>query len=210
MLSLVKKASDLQHERAYSNEYIEIHGLSLLRGSLIEFYGQTSAGKSSFVLSLFAMLTNNGEICSVVDVDNSFDPPTAKSGGIKLNNILWIKCGGAIEAALTASDYLVQARSFGAIWINLNHTPNNEINAIPTTSWYRFRNKIKNSPTLLIVTAVSPVIGSAKQQSIQFSKAKTVWTGIGKCKLLKEFSVNLESQKPLTAMPIKTLLRKDY
>jgi len=210
MLSLVKKASELQHERTYANEFIEINGLSLLRGSLSEFYGQTSAGKSSFVFSLFAMLTNNGEVCALVDVNNSFDPPSAKSGGIKLNNLLWIKCGGDVEAAFTASDYLIQARSFGAIWINLNDTPQNAIDAIPTASWYRFRNKIKDSPTLLILTTAGPVIGSAKQQSIHLSKTKTIWTGIGKFKLLKEFRVNLESQKPLLTSPIKTLIRKEY
>lgn len=206
----MKSARKLNEEREFNHEEIEIHGLALKRGGLIEFCGAMSSGKVSVLMNLLSELTNRGEICAVVDVDNSFDPPSAKEFDIKLNNILWAKCGGDLEAAVTVTDYLVQARSCGVIWLNLKHTDRKSINAIPISYWYRFRTKLKDSPTLLIVTAVSETVGSAKTQGFYFENTKTTFTGIDRFKLLKEFQVSCEPRKTADATRTWTRLYKEY
>jgi len=70
-----------------------------------------------------AKLTTTGEICAVVDSTDGFDPCTAFLAGVELENILWVRCGGDIEKSFMAADYLVQAKGFGAIWLNLNGLP---------------------------------------------------------------------------------------
>src|SRR5687767_12504721 len=108
-LSLVKSLSHLQEEQKYSEEILlESVGLTLTRGSLAEITGEPSSGKTSLSLSLISKLTTDGEICGVVDASNSFDPCSAFSAGVELENLLWIKCGGDIENAFMAADYLVQ------------------------------------------------------------------------------------------------------
>src|SRR6266700_6908666 len=161
-LSLVKKLSHLQEEQRCSDEVLlESAGLAFTRGSIAEIAGSQSSGKTSLALSLLAKLTAVGEICAVVDSTNSFDPCSAVLAGVELENLLWVKCGGRLEKAFMSADYLLQAKGFGAIWLNLNGLPQQKLRLIPKTYWYRYRNRIKETPTLLLVTTEEPVTGSA-------------------------------------------------
>src|ERR671913_66201 len=110
-LSLVKSLSHLQEEQKYSDEILlESAGLAFTRGTVAEIAGQASSGKTSVLLSLFSKLTAAGEICAVVDSANSFDPCSSVLAKVELQNLLWIKCGGNMENAFMAADYLVQAK----------------------------------------------------------------------------------------------------
>jgi hypothetical protein len=195
-LSLVKKLSRLKEEQKYSEEILlEPTGLALTRGSLIEIAGGPSSGKTSLCLSLLSRLTRNGEICAVVDSANSFDPCSAVSAGVELENLLWVKCDSDMEKAFMAADYLVQAKGFGAVWLNLNSVPKQQIRSVPRTYWYRYRTRIKETPTLFIVTAEEPVSGSASQHSFLFSRKRAAWSGTGRFKLLRELCSSLHSTK---------------
>src|SRR5688572_18654495 len=177
-LSLVKSLSRLKEEQKHSDEVLlESAGIVLTRGTLTEIAG--SSGKTSLSLSLLAKLTRTGEICAVVDTANSFDPCSAVLGGVALENLLWVKCGGNIEHAFMAADYLVQAKGFGAVWLNLNGIPRHQLKFVPRTFWYRYRNRIKETPTLLLVTAEEPIAGSASQNAFVFSRERTIWSGTG-------------------------------
>src|ERR1041384_1143168 len=114
-LSLVKKLSHLQEEQKNSQEYLEAGNLRLLRGSLTEFVGAQSTGKTSLTFMLLAALTQQGEICAVVDLNNAFNPRSAAASGITLENLLWVRCGGDIEHAFKAVDNLIQPKTFGLI-----------------------------------------------------------------------------------------------
>jgi len=120
-LALVKSLAHLQEEQKFSDEILlESAGLAFTRGTLAEIAGCPSSGKTSLALSLLAKLTAAGEICAVIDSSNSFDPGSAFLAGVELENLLWVKCGGRLEKAFMSADYLVQAKGFGAIWLNLN------------------------------------------------------------------------------------------
>jgi hypothetical protein len=198
-LSLVKKLSYFKDEQKFSQEFIEINGLCLLRGSLTEVIGE---GKTSLSLMLLSALTRSGEICSIVDHSNSFDPHSAEFNNVILENLLWVKCGGSIENAFSATDQLIQAKGFGSIWLHLNNLSAHDLNSIPSSYWYRFRTKIKDSQTLLVVTVQRPVLGSASTQSFYLDKYQTVWLGSGRFKLLKELQINLNARKPFSIKPI--------
>ena len=197
-LSLVKKLSYFQEEQKNSQEFVEISGLSLLRGSLTEFIGE---GKTSLSLTLLSLLTQNGEVCSIVDFSNSFDPCSAQFNNVVLDNLLWIRCSGSLENTFAAVDNLIQAKGFGVIWLHLNNLPLNELARIPNSYWFRFRTKIKGSQTLLIVTAKKTVLGSASSQSFYLDKYQTIWSGAGRFKLLKELQINLNTKKPFLLKP---------
>ena len=196
-LSLVKSLSHLQEEQKYSHEFIEAAGLRILRGSLSEIVGEAGSGRVALSLALLTNLTREGEVCAIVDVTDSFNPESAFLCGVMLENILWIKCGGDVEKAFTSVDYLIQAKGFGAIWLNLNFVSLRQMRCIPSSYWYRFRVGVSGSPTVVLVTSNESILGSASSQSYSLKRKNSNWSGAGRFKLLKEFQTDLHSRKPL-------------
>src|SRR5690348_8661238 len=99
-LSLVKSLFHLKEEQKHSDEiFLEHVGLAFIRGSLAEISGGPSSGKTSLTLALLSKLTQEGEVCAVVDSINSFDPCSASLAGVELENLLWVKCDGNMENA---------------------------------------------------------------------------------------------------------------
>jgi recA bacterial DNA recombination protein len=210
-LSLVKSLAHLKEEQKYTDEILlEFAGIALTRGSIAEIVGEPSSGKTSLSLSLLAKLTTAGEICGVVDTCNSFDPRSAVLAGVELDNLLWVRCGGFIEKAFMSADYLVQAKGFGAIWLNLNGLPQQQLRFVPKTYWYRYRNRIKETPTLFIVTASEHVTGSASARSFRLSRQRTGWSGSGRFKLLRELHLKMNSMKGAYTDAFETKIGFDY
>ncbi|MFN2411452.1 MAG: hypothetical protein ABR535_00135 [Pyrinomonadaceae bacterium] len=210
-LSLVKTLTYLKEERKHSDRIlIESAGLALTRGTIAEMVGGPSSGKTSVMLSLLSKLTRTGEICAVVDSSNRFDPCTAFLAGVELENLLWVRCGGAIEKAFTAADYLVQAKGFGAVWLNLSGISTHALRLVPRTYWYRYRTRIKETPTLMLITAEEPMTGPASQSSFVFSRERIEWSGTGRYKLPKEFHLSIHSRREFYGKPLLTKIKFDY
>ena len=210
-LSLVKSLSHLKEEQRFNDELVlDSIGLALTRGTVTEIAGEPSSGKTSVVLALLAKLTAAGEICAAVDAVDGFDPCTAALAGVELNNLLWVRCGGDIEKAFMSADYLVQAKGFGAIWLNLCGLPERQLRMVPKTYWYRYRTRIKETPTLFIVTSTESVTGSAAHHALVFSCERTVWSGSGSFKLLREFHIKMHSRREIWGQPIRTKVEVDY
>jgi hypothetical protein len=210
-LSLVKRLSRLQEEQKHSDEIVlESAGFSFARGSVIEIAGGASSGKTSLSFTLLAKLTAAGEICAVVDSANSFDPCSASLAGVRNENLLWVRCGGNLEKAFMSADHLVQAKGFGAIWLNLNGLSQSQLRMVPKTYWYRYRTRVKDTPTLFLVTAEEHVTGSASQQSFVFSREHVAWSGSGRFKLLREFHLKTHSQKGYCGEAMRMKIEMDY
>jgi hypothetical protein len=210
-LSLVKTLSHLQQEQRHVDEIgLEAHGVTLARGSIAEFAGRASTGKTSIALSVMAQLTMAGEVCSLVDSTGSFDPVSARAAGVELANLLWVRCGGELEKAFLAADHLVQAKGFGCVWLNLCGLPQQQLRRVPRTYWYRYRSRIKETPTVFLITAEEPVTGSAAQQSFQLEREEARWSGTGRFKLLREFHLRHHSRKNNFAPPQRTRIEMDY
>jgi hypothetical protein len=211
-LSLVKSASHLQEEQRHFDEIIlEFTGLAFTRGSVVEVAGGAASGKTAVALSLLAKLTVDGEICAVVDSSNGFDPRSASVSGVALENLLWVRCDGDVEKAFLAADHLVQAKGFGAIWLNLSGLSLQKLRMVPKTYWYRYRTRIKGTPTLLFVTARESVTGSASQQAFTFSRnEKAKWSGKGRFKLLRSLHIDMTSRKQFYGGPMRTMMEMNY
>lgn len=211
-LSLVKTLSQVQEEQRHYDEIVleSAGGLALTRGTIAEVAGGVSVGKTGLMLSVLSRLTAAGEICAVVDACDRFDPRSARLSGVQLENLLWVRCGGEIEKAFMAADHIVQARGFGAIWLNLCGVPLHKLKLVPKTYWYRYRTRIKESPTLLLVTAEGSVTGSASQDSFSFSRERAHWSGSGRFKLLREFRIRMHSRKQFYGRPLPANLTMSY
>ncbi len=210
-LSLVKTLTHLKEEKNHSEEIsLESVGLSFTRGTIAEIAGGPSTGKTSLLLSLLSKLTRTGEVCAVVDSCDGFDPYSAVSSGVELDNLLWVRCGGNIEKAFMSADYLVQAKGFGAVWLNLNGLAQRDLRMVPKTYWYRYRTRIKETPTMLMVTAEEPVTGSASQQAFTLSRQPAQWKGKGRFKLLDKLMTDIHSRKEFYGKPSLTEIKFSY
>ncbi|MFN6964493.1 MAG: hypothetical protein ACK4S4_12095 [Pyrinomonadaceae bacterium] len=195
-LSLVKSLAHLKEEQKFSEEVLlDSIGLSLVRGTLCEIVGGPSSGRTSLLLNLLAKLTSEGEICAVVDSTGGFDPRSAALSSVVLDNLLWVRCGGELENAFAAADLLVQAKGFGLVWLNLAGLPAAKLDLVPRSYWYRYRNRIKETPMLFVVTAEAAVAGSASQQAFSLVRSRASWSGVGRYKLLRELHVKMHSRK---------------
>jgi len=210
-LSLVKPVSRLREELRQTEEVrLEHFGLEFTRGTLVEIVGGAGSGKRSLGLSLLAKLTSAGEICALVDSCGGFDPCTAHLAGVELQNLMWIRCGSEVEKAFMSADLLVQAKGFGAIWLDLTGLSERKLRLVPKTYWYRFRTRIKETPTLMFITSKEPVTGSASQRAFEFSRERTVWSGKGKFKLLREFYLKMHSRKEFYSDAFRTRIEMEY
>ena len=57
----------------------------LPRGSLTEICGPPCSGKTSFLISTLASRTAASEVCALVDARDAFDPRSAETAGVRLN-----------------------------------------------------------------------------------------------------------------------------
>src|SRR5271165_3550951 len=75
----------------------------LPQGCLTEIFGPASSGRTSLMLAAMAEATGGGDVCALVDAGDAFDPASAAAAGVRLERLLWVRCGGDAERALKAA-----------------------------------------------------------------------------------------------------------
>ena len=76
------------------------------RGTLTEVSGAASSGRTTFLYALLAAVSGAQEFCALIDAEDAFDPSSAMAAGVRLSQVLWVRCGGNVEHALKAADLL--------------------------------------------------------------------------------------------------------
>ena len=169
----------------------------LSRGSIVELYGLRSSGKASLLVHILAQATRRGEICAVIDCQDSFHPVWASAAGVRLENLLWVRCRRNVEHAIRAVDLLLHAGGFGVILLDLCETPQRVLQRIPLSYWYRFRRAVEHTPTILLVCAETPQAKACCVSSIQTRHKAFHWTGKAPFLLLRGLEMNVLLRKPV-------------
>lgn len=132
-------------------EVPEIDGLTggLPRGALTEICGPAGAGRTSVLLAAMAARTEAAEVCALVDARDAFDPHAAAEAGVRLEQLLWVRCRN-VDQVLRTADLLIQGGGFGLIALDLGDTPARMARAIPLPVWFRMRRAVENTPTILV------------------------------------------------------------
>jgi recombination protein RecA len=144
------------------------------RGALTEIAG---FGRTAFLYSLLAAASAGEEFCAVIDAENAFDPVSAAAAGVCLSQVLWVRCGGNVEHAIKVADLLVQAGGFGMVAIDLGDTPVNVVQRIPLAAWFRLRQAIGNTKTILVSLAQCIHARSCSALKIEFGRERVLWRG---------------------------------
>ena len=142
------------------------------RRALSEICGPPSSGRTTFLMSLLAHATRNGECCALVDATDCFDPSSAESSGVQLSRLLWLRCGGEsksagkpkntkpelkpVEQAFATADLLLQGGGFGLLMVDLGGVPSRLISKVPLSTWFRFSRAVEDKPTALVFLLAEP------------------------------------------------------
>ncbi|HLY18062.1 MAG TPA: hypothetical protein VKR61_12610 [Bryobacteraceae bacterium] len=173
----------------------------LPRGCLTEVYGPASSGRTSLTLAAMAQSTGRGEVCALVDASDAFDPASAASAGVRLEQLLWVRCGGRAEHALKAADLLVQGGGFGLVVMDLGDTPAATARRISLTSWFRLRRAVEHTPTVLLVVEQQPLAKTCASLVLEMRRESGAWPGMPGCsRLLRGIRVRAERRKPVPAL----------
>lgn len=127
----------------------------LPRGGLTEICGTSCSGRTSLLISALASRTADAEVCAFIDGRDAFDPHSAEAAGVKLNQLLWVRCRN-IDQALRSADLLLQSGGFGLVALDLADIPPETVRHVPLNVWFRFRRAVEDTPTIFLVVEQEP------------------------------------------------------
>ena len=166
-------------------EIDDMLGGGIPRSSITEISGLVSSGKTSFVLSTMAAITQAGNACAWVDANDTLSPESAAAAGIELRRLLWLRMSSErstkligkpwsrLEQALTATDLLLHAGGFGSVVLDLSDALPQHAMRIPLATWYRFRLAAEQARTALILLTESPCASSCAALVLRCGLADT-------------------------------------
>lgn len=153
-------------------EVDEMLGGGIPRGSITEVSGAASTGKTSFALSAIASITQLGNACAWVDVNDALSPEATAAAGVELRRLLWLRMSAErgkkvadkpwsrMEQALKATDLLLQTGGFGAIVLDMSDVLPQHARRIPLATWYRFRLAAEQARSALVFLTQSSCTSS--------------------------------------------------
>jgi hypothetical protein len=179
-------------EKKAAGEFLPSEVGEIPRGALTEIAGAASSGCTSLLYSLLATASSGQEFCALLDAEDAFDPESAAAAGVRLSQVLWVRCGGNVEHALKAADLVAQAGGFGFVAIDLGDSPTKIIRRIPLAAWFRLRHAVENTSTALVVLAQQIHAHSCSALKIELSRSRTLWQGQSPGCLLEGFEATAQ------------------
>jgi recombination protein RecA len=150
----------------------------LPRGGLTEICGPASSGRTSVLMAAMAARTKAAEVCALVDARDAFDPQSAAEAGVRLGQLLWVRCRN-VDQALRAADLLIQGGGFGLIALDLGDTPARMARAIPLPVWFRMRRAVENTPTILVALEQEANAKTCASLVLRLEAREARWTKTG-------------------------------
>lgn len=146
-------------------------------GALTEIAGPVSSGRTTVLCALLAEATSGGGFCALIDTQGAFDPASAAAAGVRLSQVLLVRCSGNPEHALKAADMLVQAGGFGLVALDLADTPVKISRRIPLAAWFRLRRAVQNTKTALVSVGACFNASTSASVKIELVRDRAVWRG---------------------------------
>jgi recombination protein RecA len=189
----------------------------LPRGCLTEIFGPASSGRTTLLLAALAAATRRGEVCAMVDAGDALDPQSAATAGVRLDNLLWVRCSDdspqrqhsasfgsdanmknhkkmgsrptehRLEQLLRSTDLLLESGGFGLIALDLCDLPMQTARRIPLTTWFRFRRAVEHTPTVLLAIERQSIAGSCSSLLMKLGASGN---------RIREKSADFELEKP--------------
>ena len=183
-LTSVAAAQPVDDERVAATGWPELDtplGGGVRRGHLSEIIGSRSSGCLSLFLAMAAAATARGEVVSLVDTHDRFDPASAHAAGVDLARLLWVRESGNADRALKAANLVLQAGGFGLVALDLADLRGPALRQFPHTTWLRLARIVEGSQTVALLLAGEHVARSSGGVTIALERQGTVaaveWAG---------------------------------
>ena len=153
-------------------------------GTISEFTGAFSSGKTSLLFSLLAATTSEHFCVAYIDAFHSFDPHFARVAGIQLQRLLWIRCQGdslwkKVQNSLKTADILTRCQDFRVIVLDLEapSNPNSDaiVQKIPFHCWFRIKKVLQGKKVAFFLLSRSPCAGSAATTVLGLDRSSIRW-----------------------------------
>jgi len=188
-------------------------------GATSEVIGPESSGRTSLTLKFLAKRTEAEQVCAWVDAGDTFDPESAAASGVRLKQLLWVRCRNErevtkakpwtrLDQALRATDLLLQAAGFAAIVLDLGDMEAEHAMRIPLATWFRFRQAADRTRCSLVVLGKTAYAQSGAEVVLKSTPFQpeivggTVWSGctfaVGR-KRQRFMQFNASARKPPTS-----------
>ena len=196
-----------------------LHG-GLPVGAISELTGAVSSGRTSLALQFVAQRTAEGRACAWVDVNDAFDPESAAANGVRLKQLLWMRCREEagktagrwrakrlwtrLDQGLRATDLLLQAGGFSCVVLDLGDTAPEQASCIPLATWFRYRQAAERTQCSLVVVGARGYAQSAAAVVLECSARNAEPVG-GTVLRGFEFAVRRDRER---SAPIEITTRK--
>jgi len=151
---------------------------------------------------MLATATLGGEVAAMVDCHDTFDPASAKKAGADLGKLLWVQCGHRLETALRATDMILHSGGFGLILLDLCDVPAQAFQRVPISHWYRFRNAVEHTPSILLILARQSVTRSCATRQFELHQQTIQWQGKAPFQTIQHLAAQASSRKPMGVSPV--------
>lgn len=188
---------------APEREILSLSGFAFPRGAISEITGPHSSGRTALAYSLLAQAAVRDEICAYIDTDHSFDPVSAAQSGVRLHQLLWLRCNHDVQKAFHCADLLLHAGGFGVVVLDLAHVSRRIAERIPLSYWHRFRRAIEHTPTILALIESESHAKSCSSLRLDLRRDQTVWTGAPGFEVLREIETEAVPRKPVPSQSIR-------
>lgn len=174
---------------SHEGELLESPAGEIPRGAITEIVGPPSSGRTALLYSLLAAISAGDEFSALLDTEDRFDPASAAAAGVRLSQVLWVRCGGNVEHAIKSADMLAQAGGFGLVALDLGDTPEQTMRRVPMPAWFRLRHAVKNTRTAFVVLSRSLQARTCSAVKIELARQSALWRGDEPARLLNGFEV---------------------
>ncbi len=144
-------------------------------GQLSEIVGSRSSGATSLLLALLARATREGGLVALVDAADAFDPAGAATAGVDLSAVLWVRCGGRLDAAFRAVDLLARCPGFAMVALDVG-IRGHRADATPAR-WLRLSRAVEGTRTVLVARTPERLSGSVAALVLAARRARARWIG---------------------------------
>ena len=133
--------------------------IGLPHGSVTEIVSAGSGSGSGIMLaSLIINAARRRRYAALIDGRDSFDPQSL--GPDACDTLLWVRCR-EVKEVLKAADLLLRDGNLSLVLLDLVLNATRELAKVPSGVWFRLRNLVESSGTVLVTFTARRVISSA-------------------------------------------------
>jgi hypothetical protein len=143
------------------------------RGGIGEIVGTLSSGRTTLLMRCLRAAIAAGGAAALVDVDSTFDPPSAERAGVDLRRVLWVRGDGDRDRALKAADVLIRCPGFALVALDVGES----VPRLSLSAAFRWKLAVRRAGVALLVVGRRRITGSAAALCVETSRAGLAWTG---------------------------------